>query len=70
MLQRLKIVMPNEDSKLAARLEQRLARLILPDKKKIQRVDAEIEEWDTSIQAPIRPSRLFIQRQQYYTGDA
>ena len=62
--------MPNEDSKLAARLEQLLARLILPDKKKIQRVDAEIEEWDTSIQAPIRPSRLFTQRQQYYTGDA
>jgi hypothetical protein len=62
--------MPNEDSKLAARLEQRLARLILQDKKKIQRVDAEMEKWDASIQAPIRTSQVFIQRQQYYTGDA
>jgi hypothetical protein len=70
MLQKLKMSMPNEDSKLAAQLEQRLARLILQDKKKIQRVDAEIEEWDTSIQAPIRPPQPFIQRQQYYTGDA
>ena len=59
-----------EDLKLATHLEQRLARLVQQDKRKIQRIDAEMEQWGASIPVPVRASQPFIQRQQYYTGDA
>lgn len=61
--------MPNEDSQLATELEQRLARYIPKDKKDIQRIDVETEDWNASIQARTRSQQSFMQRQPY-TGDA
>lgn len=61
--------MPNEDSKLATELDQRLARYIPTDKKNVQHIDVKTEDLNFSMQARTRSQQNFLQRQPY-TGDA
>ena len=65
--------MSKDDSKLAtelaAALEQRLERHVRQNKNQIHRIKVEAEDWDIPFEAPILPQR-FMQRQQYFTGDA
>ena len=61
--------MPNEDSKLATELEQRLAAYIpKQNKENTRRTDFGMKDWEASIQTPTRSQQNLIQRQPY-TGD-